>query len=499
MSETPPENQWDPNEVPEYEHQTSLRVDETPLPRRLLRLLYKFLLISAAAHLIGLIIFGGLIVIRNLTEEDVQFKPPPPMTRVEPRKIQYKMTLKKTQKRSRRPKVQPRMMSTRVANIALPEIKAKPQPIKIAKISPLKGMGTDDLGSGFGEGSGLGVPAHLLSSPLKNRCSRDARIKRLRQGGGLPETDKAVVQALRYLKSVQNENGSWDERYPYAMTGLALLAFLGHCEDYNSPEFGETVKKAVDWLLAEAENNDGYLGQQGENSLAYAHGICTYALAEARAITLDKRISPVVKECVRIIIEGQGPSGGWVYQYTRTAGGDTSVSGWQIQALKAAYLAGVKVRGLREAMEKALEQLERVQSNDGHFGYRNATPKADRRNSRLTGVGVLAHQIWRKGSRDAIKKGLKFILENQTDFNYRGGQANLYAWYYETQACFNAGDEAWETWNAGFQKVLLDAQNGDGSWPRAGGPHGGPGIMTTCLCTLMLEVYYRYLPSYEKR
>jgi hypothetical protein len=34
------------------------------------------------------------------------------------------------------------------------------------------------------------------------------------------------------------------------MTGLALLCFLGHGEITSSPEFGATVQKAVDHIIA---------------------------------------------------------------------------------------------------------------------------------------------------------------------------------------------------------------------------------------------------------
>ena len=46
--------------------------------------------------------------------------------------------------------------------------------------------------------------------------------------------------------------------------------------------------------------------------------------------------------------------------------------------------------------------------------------------------------------------------------------------------------------------IILDNQNPDGSWsqPKVAGPGtNGPAIYHTALCTLMLEVYYRFLPG----
>ncbi len=56
-------------------------------------------------------------------------------------------------------------------------------------------------------------------------------------------------------------------------------------------------------------------------------------------------------------------------------------------------------------------------------------------------------------------------------------------------------------WNAGFQNEILNAQNDDGSWKIPGrlkhAPKVDRDIYVTCLCILMLETYYRYLPSYD--
>ena len=50
---------------------------------------------------------------------------------------------------------------------------------------------------------------------------------------------------------------------------------------------------------------------------------------------------------------------------------------------------------------------------------------------------------------------------------------------------------------------MIDSQEKDGSWPIAAGHLGATGadakIYHTCLCTLMLEVYYRYLPATDLR
>ena len=71
----------------------------------------------------------------------------------------------------------------------------------------------------------------------------------------------------------------------------------------------------------------------------------------------------------------------------------------------------------------------------------------------------------------------------------------MYSWYYATQAKFHAGGRDWADWNRHFARALMASQQADGHWE--GGDHdAGTHVYTTTLSTLMLEVYYRYLPSY---
>ena len=126
------------------------------------------------------------------------------------------------------------------------------------------------------------------------------------------------------------------------MTGFALLVFLGRCETPNSEEYGDAVTRAIVYLVGLGMKNDGRLATSdvGSHAWVYEHGIATYALAEAYTFCSNLGISipnldKVTKTAGDMIIQGQGDSGGWVYGYKSTNGGDNSVGYWQIQALKA--------------------------------------------------------------------------------------------------------------------------------------------------------------------
>ena len=113
---------------------------------------------------------------------------------------------------------------------------------------------------------------------------------------------------------------------------------------------------------------------------------------------------------------------------------------------------------------------------------------------------MLANQMWGKGGRSEVRKGAEYILKN-SKFTYDDEWAYLYAHYYESQAMMQIGGEYWEKYNLIFRDQVLKGQNPDGSWREPGGGKkirsvgGFNQIYRTVLCTLMLEVYYRFLST----
>jgi hypothetical protein len=357
----------------------------------------------------------------------------------------------------------------------------------------------DDLGSDRGDDYGTGGKYINIPDPIRKRCTPQDRLARLRETGGTPECEDAVIKALRWMKATQRPDGSWGPQFPAAMTGLALLAYLGHCETTNSPEFGETVSKAIIYLVNIGLKNDGRLtstGTFGGHQTVYEHGICTYALAEASTlgkgfgITIPD-LDAVTKKSCEIIIQGQGTGGGWGYGYANN-GNDNSVGFWQIQALKAGKHTGLlEDEEFTKTTRKALDFISSVQGPNGAVGYRtnpNQSPQ-------LTGGAMLCFQLWGKNNTKEVRKGMKFIMDN-TNFKWGDPSANLYYHYYHAQAAMNAGGSNWKKYNNMFRDELLKGQNSDGSWTQSGVKHGPINQhMATCLATLMLEVYYRFLPG----
>jgi len=331
----------------------------------------------------------------------------------------------------------------------------------------------------------------------------NGRAAAMSKAGGKQASELAVINALRWLQKVQNPDGTWGEKYKGAMTGFALLCYLGHGETPTaSKEFGIVVTNAINALLGSGTKFKGVLTFRAniDQPGCYEHGIATYALGEAYTMTKDERIAPVLTDAVNRILKGQAADGGWTYAYAKTEPSDTSVSGWQIQALKAAKLTGLPIEGIPAALDNAMKNLDRVYDPaTGSFGYR----KAGDHKYTLTGVGLLCKLYW-QGKMDAkLRESVKEIMAGP-DVSYVAATSNLYSWYYNTQACFMVGGSTWEKWNRMFQDELIRNQTPLGNWPPIQAAKDKSlnkedtmdgNLYRTCLCTLMLEVYYRYLPT----
>jgi hypothetical protein len=380
----------------------------------------------------------------------------------------------------------------------------------------------------------------------RNRFDRAAALAR---EGGSRKTEDAVQLALEWLRANQNADGSWGEGTRKAsMTALGLLCFLGHGETQLSLNYGATVRSAIEFLLGQPDK-EGYLS--GNDFRAYQHGMATYALAEAYGMTRIRAIKPVVEKALELIINAQTEEGGWFYGYAKTTvdaatgkevrwpGGDTSISCWQIQALHAAWLTDIRYSrrfmdgSLDRARELAVQNLKRCFTPGGKeyeydvggkkkktltkagFGYRGPDRNEwnldtnDKPNMGTTGIAVLSLQLLGHGEDPEPKAALRVMKGKDAagDFNFdadwektKGAGYVLYGWYYITQAMFHASDaECWASWNPRFSKMLTETQGSDGSWtyPTQSHENYGP-VYSTALCCLMLEVYYRYLPTYRQ-
>ncbi|YCM44256.1 hypothetical protein V2O64_23395 [Verrucomicrobiaceae bacterium 227] len=426
------------------------------------------------------------------------------------------MKQKKVQTQVERKPAAPSSSMSKViaANTSSPVAVPVPE-IDVPQVNTEFGDG-NDFGDGWGDGSGTGNGGGFGNIPtsMKKRCSRADRLQRLTSSGGTEQCEEAVMASLRWLKETQNPDGSWVSGQKVGMTGLALLTFLGHCETAQSEEFGEAVLGAITYLVDKAMKNNGKMASDFKNDhWCYEHSIAVYALAEAYTLCVKSfgeninQLEEAVLASGQFMINSQHIKGGWDYGYSEDSsrGGDVSIVGWHLQALKACKYTGLPFKNVEKCGKLGLEYIERMQLSSGAIGYSAPTLHGD--GTTLAAVGGLCFQIWKSSSTKVARKACKFI-EDEMKFDWNTADSDLYGHYYAVQAMINHGGKAWEKYNKLFRDQVLNNQNKDGSYKplNKGGKinavaasfQGNSAFAVhyrTCLSTLMLEAYYRFLPA----
>lgn len=374
-----------------------------------------------------------------------------------------------------------------------------PVPLEIPYgVSPSTTFGSgDEFGDGWGsggDGGGGGGGFGMIPASMRKRCSAEDRLARLAANGGTPACEAAVVKSLDWIKQHQNRDGSWGETHRAAATGLALLAYLGHCETPLSEKYGESILNATLFLIGQSNAHQGLLIDKANASLSlHEHAIATMALAEAHVFNKQLQIQvPGLEDAVRLagqrLIDSTISAGGWSLAKNDTAA-DIHLTCLNLLALKACKLTNIDFRGLSACAKKALTALK--------------DPKA------APGLLSLTHQLWGNSDIHAARTAHQTI-NRQARFLWAPAQTDLWSLYFDTNALHNHGGKTWTDFNASLLPELLKAQAHDGSFSDPGEPTTSVAPLTTfltgksaehfrtCLTTLTLEVYYRYTTSTGK-
>jgi len=124
---------------------------------RLKRVLWGVLLISAAVHAAALFLFGSWVVFRHFFHNEARFVVPPELGKtIEPRNLKYKVQLQEQQRRSGRPRIQPRLSARRVSEFSLPEVPVEMTTVQEQIKNQMKSFTRSGVGAGLGGGTGQG-------------------------------------------------------------------------------------------------------------------------------------------------------------------------------------------------------------------------------------------------------------------------------------------------------------------------------------------------------
>lgn len=371
----------------------------------------------------------------------------------------------------------------------------------------------------------VAAPAFKARDPIARRRTAEQR-------GGTPATEEAVERGLAFLAKHQLSDGRWSlqsfadgthggtvedrgtMQSDSAATGLALLAYLGagytHQEELGN-KYREVVQRGLAFLIRNQKQNGDLFTGGSEYCWLYSHGIAAIAVCEAYGMTHDEDLKRPAQRAIDFIVAAQNKElGGW--RYKPGISSDTSVSGWQLMAMKSAEMSGLEVPASSYALVKKWLDHAQSPSQPAQYIYR---PGAKFEHQRAPSHAMTAESMlmrlylgWEK-EHEQIGYGADYLLGRLPTFGDAQHQVrDTYYWYYGTQVMFHVGGERWNTWNEAMKKLLTESQVAsgplEGSWdPRAPlpdkwGPAAGR-IYVTAMHLLMLEVYYRHLPLYTDK
>ena len=375
--------------------------------------------------------------------------------------------------------------------------------------APLATGPTPEL-TGEGKGEAPGIRS-LLSGRRAER--RQGMIGKY---GGDATTQEAVELALQWLANNQWSAGNWsltgrysggvrgsrDSQYDYdnkeSATAMALLAFQGAGYTHLEGKHARTVDKGWGYLLSRQQQDGSFFNPAADPSQRqYTNAQCTIALCEILAMSGDyERYREPAGKAVGFLVKSQAAEGGWRYEPGRDS--DMSVTGWAAMALQSAKMAGLEVPD--ETLERLSEFLDSVERSKTENTIIYAYKPSSYSTPALTAEGALCRMYlgWPRDE-ERLTKAINYLNQNQIDLD----NANVYHWYYATQVMHHYGGDHWLRWNSQMKATIPSSQvkkgKEEGSWEYKGdewGRYGGR-LYLTCLCTYMLEVYYRHLPLYD--
>ena len=347
--------------------------------------------------------------------------------------------------------------------------------------------------------------------------SRDPRIRKelIDQEGGTSRTEAAVARGLRWITLHQHPNGSWPlDAFDEAPdcngqcwdtgriqtgpggTALALQALLGAGQTHTHGIYRDAVAGGLQYLVDIQKENRDLRGDTGANAGMYVQALGTIALADALAMSGDRRLVAPAQNAVDFITASQHDAGGWRYRPGRP--GDTSVIAWQLMAMHSGKAAGLEVSDLSLIGAGFYLDSAQVDQDGAFYSY-----QPGRHFSKvMTAEGLLSRMYlgW-QSQNQGLRRGVLRLAE---DFPPTRSEPNIYYWYYATQVMHHWGGPAWTQWNQQMRNLLVASQSTQGheagSWWFQQTPHGRPGgrLYVTALACCTLEVYYRHAPLFRK-
>lgn len=306
-----------------------------------------------------------------------------------------------------------------------------------------------------------------------------------------PQLSQALAKGMKNLASKQEPDGSWNGNYGKNVgeTSLCLMAFMSMGHLPGEGEYGHVVGKGVHWVIQQAKPS-GLVqftgGQSKQAPVMYGHALATLMLSEVWGQTRREDVGKVLRNAVNLILQVQGPRGGWGYK-SKPEDGDTSVCVMQVFALKSAQDAGIYVP--QATIQKALNLIKtRYNGEKKMFGYNSSNISNHLLGSSAAGTCIM--QICGEKEKKYTNESLLALHEiMKNDLDKSGTGHKSYFLYYASVASFNSGNRFYRPWVQLLEPYLLKKQKKDGSW----GHH-----FQTAFSILAASLPFQYIPVYQK-
>ena len=319
------------------------------------------------------------------------------------------------------------------------------------------------------EGAFMAIGAGGGEAGMFGSRAGGGRKRAVGKGGGSKGSESSVEANLRSFRQRQRSDGSLgNPPWTGQSTALAALSLLGAGYDHKTPnKYRQTVAGMLGWLRTRV--------QQPLNLVELAQA--TTVLAEAYAMTADSELREPLETVARDLAR-RAPSELPTLLKTDGAFSGSESLGWLLFAARAIRSGGLDDQGLYTLCVNTLPVLDHRLDGDEAWAVRLCC-----RVMTSQPVQIAAEELDRMISRIPSL--------------YAAGRPEVL--HFATLGLFQLGGTAWKRWNATMRDYLVQQQvrggDDDGMWRS---PHPAGTVAGTALCSLTLEVYYRYAQIRQK-
>lgn len=306
-----------------------------------------------------------------------------------------------------------------------------------------------------------------------------------------------IEKGLQWVARTQSKIGRWTAgNYPTAMTALAGTALLCSGSTTTQGPYAKNIRRAVDYLSAQARDN-GLIGDPVlDNRYTYGHGFSMLFLSQVLG---EEEDSDRRTELIRLLSKAaefsgraQTKSGGWGYVSAKDGNnfdeGSTTIT--QVQGLRGCRNAGIPVSA--DIIDRAKKYIYSCKNEDGGISY----SYSNRGSSRPAITAAALAALFNAGAYDS--KHVPDMMTYCKDKLYRIGGAQSfghwhYTYLYYSQVVYREGGETWRTFRDNLYNRVMNEQTADGSWT---GNIGS--IYVTAINLTVLQLENGYLPIYQR-